>query len=65
MLSPWICADMVDASLYPEMQDRYQIQRVPMTLVNDEKVMGVKAIETLVELACTHGCEKKKRFGRF
>lgn len=64
-LSPYIKADMIDASLYPEVIEQYKIERVPMTIVNGEEVyMGVKPIETLVEIACDHGMVKKRRFGK-
>ena len=33
-LSPYIKADMIDASLYPQVIEQYQIERVPMTIVN-------------------------------
>lgn len=63
MLSPYISADMVDASLYPDIQEKYSIERVPVTLVNlEEQVMGVKPIESIVEIACDYGCSKKKKF---
>lgn len=63
MLSPYISADMVDAALYPEMQERYKLERVPVTIVNEEdRMMGVKAVETIVEIVCDKGCEKKKWF---
>lgn len=60
MLSPYVQVDMIDAALYPQMQEQYSISRVPMTLINEEKVMGVKPIEAVVEKICEHGCEKKK-----
>ena len=64
-LSPYIKADMIDASLYPQVIEQYQIERVPMTIVNEEHTyMGVKPIETLVEIACEHGIDKKKGFFR-
>lgn len=64
-LSAYIKADMIDASLYPEVIEQYQIERVPMTVVNGEQVyMGVKPIETLVEIACDHGGVRKRRFGK-
>lgn len=42
-------AEMYDANLYPELVEKYNIQRVPMTVVNDNTViMGEKSIEELV-----------------
>lgn len=42
-------AEMYDANLYPELVEKYKIERVPMTVVNDDTViMGEKAIEDLV-----------------
>lgn len=42
-------AEMYDANLYPELVEKYNIQRVPMTVVNDTTViMGEKTIEDLV-----------------
>ena len=41
--------EMYDANLYPELVEKYNIQRVPMTVVNDTTViMGEKPIEDLV-----------------
>lgn len=63
MLSPYISADMVDASLYPQMQEKYKLERVPVTIVNEEeRLMGVKTVETIVEIVCDKGSEKKKWF---
>lgn len=42
-------AEMYDANLYPELVEKYKIQRVPMTVVNDDStIMGEKPIEELV-----------------
>lgn len=42
-------AEMYDANLYPELVTKYNIQRVPMAVVNDDTViMGEKSIEELV-----------------
>lgn len=44
-----IQAEMIDAALYPDLIEKYKIERVPMTIVNDDKViMGVKEIEELL-----------------
>ena len=41
--------EMYDANLYPELVERYKIERVPMTVVNDSTViMGEKSIEDMV-----------------
>ena len=42
-------AEMYDANLYPELVEKYKIERVPMTVINDNTViMGEKPIEELV-----------------
>lgn len=42
-------SEMYDANLYPELVEKYKIERVPMTIVNDTTViMGEKSIEELV-----------------
>ena len=50
-LNEGIEAEMIDANLYPELVDKYKIQRVPMTILNDEEiVMGVKTIEEMADI---------------
>lgn len=50
MASPYVSADMYDARLYPDLIEQYQIERVPMTVINDDVViMGQKTIEEFVE----------------
>lgn len=42
-------AEMYDANLYPELVEKYKIERVPMMVVNDSTViMGQKPIEDIV-----------------
>lgn len=48
--SQYVSAQMYDARLYPDLIQQYKIERVPMTVVNDETViMGQKTIEEIVE----------------
>ncbi len=47
--NPNVTADMYDAQLYADIQEKYNIQRVPMTVVNDSMaIMGQKSIEEIV-----------------
>lgn len=44
-----VTADMYDAKLYPDIVDKYHIERVPMMVVNESHViMGQKSIEEIV-----------------
>ena len=36
LASPWVTADMVDASEFPELADRYRVRAVPRTVINDD-----------------------------
>lgn len=51
--SPYVTADMYDARLYPDLIEKYKIERVPMTVmtvVEDSQVlMGQKTIEDIVK----------------
>lgn len=48
--NPYVSAAMYDARLYPDLIEQYQIERVPMTVINDETViMGQKTIEEFVQ----------------
>lgn len=48
--SPYVTADMYDARLYPDIVEKYGIERVPMTVVNDTVViMGKKTIDEILE----------------
>lgn len=46
--NPLVTAHMVDANLYPGLVERYQIQRVPLTVLNGEKI--VSGGKTMAEL---------------
>ncbi len=47
--NPYITADMYDAKLYPDILEKYKIERVPMAVINDSTViMGQKSIEEIV-----------------
>lgn len=47
--NPNITADMYDAKLYPDILEKYKVERVPMMVVNDSAViMGQKSIEEIV-----------------
>lgn len=49
--NPLVTAHMIDANLYPELVKRYQIQRVPLTVLNGEKtVPGGKTMAELTTL---------------
>lgn len=49
IMNPNVTADMYDAKLYPELIEKYEIERVPMMVINDSNVvMGKKSIEEIV-----------------
>jgi len=49
--NPLVTAHMIDANLYPELVERYQIQRVPLTVLNgDRTVPGGKTMAELTTL---------------
>lgn len=51
ILNPLIEAEMIDASLYPDLVRQYDIQRVPMLIINDtEQYMGSKTMEEIINL---------------
>lgn len=46
--SPRLTATMIDANLYPDLIKKYQIERVPMVVVNGERtLLGEKSMEEL------------------
>lgn len=49
--NPLVIAHMIDANLYPELVQRYQIQRVPLTVINgDQTIPGGKTMAELTTL---------------
>lgn len=49
--NPLATAHMIDANLYPELVEQYQIQRVPLTVLNGEKTIpGGKTMAELTTL---------------
>lgn len=51
ILNPHIDAEMIDAALYTDLVARYNIERVPMIILNDKEIyMGNKTIEEIVAL---------------
>lgn len=44
-----IAAEMIDATLYSDLIEQYQIKRVPLTLLNEEKILGEKTVEEMVD----------------
>ncbi len=51
MMSSFVNAEMYDANLYPDLVEKYRIERVPMVVINDKDVfMGPRSIEDLVQL---------------
>lgn len=51
MANPNIEAAMIDARLYPDLVERYRIERVPFLIVNDQDTfMGNKTLEDVVNL---------------
>lgn len=54
MESDYVTADMYDAKLYSDLIEKYKIERVPMTVINDEiVVMGQKTIDEIVKSLTT------------
>lgn len=46
--SPRITATMIDANLYPDLVQKYHIERVPMVVINGERILlGEKTMEDL------------------
>lgn len=44
-------AEMIDANLFPELVQKYKVERVPLTILNDETVItGVKTLEEMTEI---------------
>lgn len=44
-------AEMIDANLFPELVEKYKIERVPLIILNDEVVVtGVKTLEEMTEI---------------
>ena len=51
MLSPLVQAQMYDANLYPDLVEKYQIERVPLVIINNSQVYaGPRSIEDLTQL---------------
>ncbi len=51
ILNPGIEAEMIDAALYPELVEKFNISRVPMIITDDHDIyMGSKTIEEIVNL---------------
>ncbi len=51
VLNEGIEAEMIDANLFPSLVEKYKIERVPLTILNDrETVPGVKTVEEMVDI---------------
>jgi len=51
VLNEGIKAEMFDANLFPELVEKYKIERVPMTILNEKTVVtGVKTLEEMTEI---------------
>lgn len=49
LASDYVTAEMYDAKLYPDLIEKYKIERIPMTVINDSVIfMGQKTIEEIV-----------------
>ena len=54
-LNDGIEAAMIDANLFPQLVEKYKIERVPLTIIDeDEKISGVKTIDEMAELVKMH-----------
>lgn len=50
-VSEMVEAKMIDARLYPHLAEQYKIERIPMTVINeDEVLLGVKTIEQMYDI---------------
>lgn len=50
-VSKMVEARMIDARLYPHLAQQYKIERIPMTIINDDEVLlGVKTIEQMYDI---------------
>ena len=50
-MSPKLTATMIDANLYPDLVEKYKIERVPMVVINEEKtLLGEKSMEDLAAI---------------
>lgn len=51
ILNDGIEAEMIDANLYPDLVEKYKIERVPLVIVNDTEVyIGPKTIEEMIDI---------------
>lgn len=51
MLSPLVEAQMYDANLYPDLVEKFKIERVPLVIINDKDLYaGPRSIEDLTQL---------------
>lgn len=51
ILNPNIEAEMIDATLYKELVERYHIERVPVIIINNKDIhVGVKTLEEMVNI---------------
>ena len=53
LINPNIEAEMIDAALYREIVEKFRIQSVPVTIINDDRdqmFIGKKSLEDLVQL---------------
>lgn len=54
-------AEMIDANLFPDLVEKYKIERVPVTVLNDEVVLtGVKTLEEMAEIVKKEMKKSKK-----
>lgn len=51
VLSPMVEAEMIDAALYPDLVEQFNISRVPMMIINNCNIhMGSKTIDEMIDL---------------
>lgn len=51
MMNSCITAEMYDANLYPDLVERYRIERVPLVVINErDTFVGPRTIEDLIQL---------------
>ena len=46
---------MIDARLYPEMVEKYKIERIPMTVINEKEILlGNKNMDEIYQILRTY-----------
>jgi glutaredoxin-like protein len=60
LASPWVTADMVDASEFPDLADRYHVHAVPKTIINEIILIEGAVGEAMLMAGLTPVLEARK-----